>query len=283
MTYTSPLPAQQTPDFRGSALDLVDLTMAYGDIDVLRGVSISVAPGTTTCVIGPSGSGKSTMLRGVNRLHEPKSGDVRLDGESILGTKPDVLRRRIGLVFQHFNLFPDHTALQNVMLALRSVKRMPKAEAKRIAEERLIEVGLGERMDHRPRDLSGGQQQRVAIARALMQQPKVLLADEPIASLDPMNAKIVMDALRDINEREGITVITNLHTLDTARAYCQRIIGMAGGRVVFDGTPAELTTEAVNRIYGSDGAIDETMTSTSINPVLAHKPAAVGALMPAVN
>lgn len=106
MTYTSPLPAQTRADLRGSSLELVDLTMAYGDIEVLRGVSIAVAPGTTTCVIGPSGSGKSTMLRGVNRLHEPKSGDVLLGGESILATKPDTLRRRIGLVFQHFTSSP---------------------------------------------------------------------------------------------------------------------------------------------------------------------------------
>jgi phosphonate transport system ATP-binding protein len=116
--------------------------------------------------------------------------------------------------------------------------------------------------------LSGGQQQRVAIARALLQEPKVLLADEPIASLDPMNAKIVMDALRDINEQEGITVITNLHTLDTARNYCERIIGMAAGRVVFDGKPEALTAEAVKEIYGTDkdgAGVDETMTSTAIN------------------
>ncbi len=113
--------------------------------------------------------------------------------------------------------------------------------------------------------LSGGQQQRVAIARALMQQPKMLLADEPIASLDPLNAKIVMDALRDINEREGITVVTNLHTLDTARNYCERIVGMAHGRVVFDGSPSELTAAAVSEIYGSGSDLDESMTSTSIN------------------
>ena len=132
--------------------------------------------------------------------------------------------------------------------------------------------------------LSGGQQQRVAIARALMQQPKVLLADEPIASLDPLNAKIVMDALRDINEQEGITVISNLHTLDTARAYCQRIIGMAAGRIVFDGTPAELTRDAVAAIYGADeGALDETMTSTSINiPAVAIAPAPPESLKPLV-
>jgi phosphonate transport system ATP-binding protein len=116
--------------------------------------------------------------------------------------------------------------------------------------------------------LSGGQQQRVAIARALMQNPKMVLADEPIASLDPLNAKIVMDALRDINEREGITVITNLHTLDTARNYCERIVGMAAGRVVFDGKPSDLTADAVKEIYGTDkdgAGIDETMTSTAIN------------------
>ena len=116
--------------------------MAYGDIEVLRNVSLPVAPGTTTCIIGPSGSGKSTLLRGINRLHEPKSGDVLLDGQSVLALKPDVLRRRIGMVFQHFNLFPDHTALENVALSLRKVKGMPKAEASERAAGRLAEVGL---------------------------------------------------------------------------------------------------------------------------------------------
>ena len=132
--------------------------------------------------------------------------------------------------------------------------------------------------------LSGGQQQRVAIARALMQQPKVILADEPIASLDPLNAKVVMDALQDINLREGITVITNLHTLDTARAYCNRIIGMAGGKVVFDGAPEELTREAVRMVYGADGdgsEISEAITSTSISaPRAAKKYRAAGPLEP---
>src|SRR6476661_10362065 len=162
--------ANTAPDietFHGYSLELRKLTMAYGDIEVLRNVTLTVAPGTTTCIIGPSGSGKSTLLRGVNRLHEPKSGDVLLAGESALQVKPDLLRSRIGMVFQHFNLFPDHTALENVALALWSVKGMPKAEARERARRRLAEVGLAERADHRPRDLSGGQQQRVAIARAL--------------------------------------------------------------------------------------------------------------------
>ena len=239
MTYTSPLPAQRTPDFTGSALDLVDLTMAYGDIDVLRGVTISVAPGTTTCIIGPSGSGKSTMLRGINRLHEPKSGDVLLDGESILGAKPDALRRRIGLVFQHFNLFPDHTALENVMLALRSVKRMPKAEARRIAEERLTEVGLGERMDHRPRDLSGGQQQRVAIARALAMEPEVMLFDEVTSALDPELVKGVLNLMADLGRR-GMTMVVVTHEMNFARKVADQVVFMDEGKVVEAGRPEDL-------------------------------------------
>jgi polar amino acid transport system ATP-binding protein len=239
MTYTSPLPAQRTPDFTGSALDLVDLTMAYGDIDVLRGVTISVAPGTTTCIIGPSGSGKSTMLRGINRLHEPKSGDVLLDGESILGAKPDALRRRIGLVFQHFNLFPDHTALENVMLALRSVKGMPKAEARRIAEERLTEVGLGERMDHRPRDLSGGQQQRVAIARALAMEPEVMLFDEVTSALDPELVKGVLNLMADLGRR-GMTMVVVTHEMNFARKVADQVVFMDEGKVVEAGRPEEL-------------------------------------------
>ncbi|WP_374008656.1 amino acid ABC transporter ATP-binding protein [Leifsonia sp. LS-T14] len=239
MTYTSPFPAQTTPDFRGSSLDLVDLTMAYGDIDVLRGVSLSVAPGTTTCVIGPSGSGKSTMLRGINRLHEPKSGDVLLDGASILGTKPDALRRRIGLVFQHFNLFPDHTALQNVTLALRSVKRMPKAEALRVAEERLTEVGLRERMDHRPRDLSGGQQQRVAIARALAMEPEVMLFDEVTSALDPELVKGVLNLMADLGRR-GMTMVVVTHEMNFARKVADQVVFMDEGRVVEAGRPDDL-------------------------------------------
>jgi phosphonate transport system ATP-binding protein len=153
-------------------------------------------------------------------------------------------------------------------------------------EERIMAIAALERLGieqtalQAAGTLSGGQQQRVAIARALMQQPKVLLADEPIASLDPHNAKIVMDSLRDINDREGITVITNLHTLDTARAYCQRIIGMAHGRVVFDGTPDELTSEAVSAIYGAEGAIEESMTSTTINLPAAVRAAPAASLVP---
>jgi polar amino acid transport system ATP-binding protein len=239
MTYTSPLAVPASQDFRGSSLELVDLSMAYGDIDVLRGVSIAVAPGTTTCIIGPSGSGKSTLLRGLNRLHEPKSGDVLLDGESTLALKPDVLRRRIGLVFQHFNLFPDHTALQNVMLALRNAKGMSKAEAQRVAEERLVEVGLGERMDHRPRDLSGGQQQRVAIARALAMEPEVMLFDEVTSALDPELVKGVLNLMANLGRR-GMTMVVVTHEMNFARKVADQVVFMDEGRVVEAGRPDDL-------------------------------------------
>jgi polar amino acid transport system ATP-binding protein len=239
VTYTSPLSVPAAQEFHGSSLELVDLSMAYGDIDVLRGVSIQVAPGTTTCVIGPSGSGKSTLLRGVNRLHEPKSGDVLLSGSSILTVKPDALRRRIGLVFQHFNLFPDHTALQNVMLALRNVKGLSKAQAQSIAEERLTEVGLAERMDHRPRDLSGGQQQRVAIARALAMEPEVMLFDEVTSALDPELVKGVLNLMADLGRR-GMTMIVVTHEMNFARKVADQVVFMDEGRVVEAGTPDAL-------------------------------------------
>jgi polar amino acid transport system ATP-binding protein len=190
-------------------------------------------------VIGPSGSGKSTMLRGINRLHEPKSGDMRLGGESILGSKPDALRRRIGLVFQHFNLFPDHTALENVMLALRSVKKLPRDQARRVAEERLTEVGLGERMDHRPRDLSGGQQQRVAIARALAMEPEVMLFDEVTSALDPELVKGVLNLMADLGRR-GMTMVVVTHEMNFARKVADQVVFMDEGRVVETGHPADL-------------------------------------------
>jgi polar amino acid transport system ATP-binding protein len=225
--------------FRGSSLELVDLTLAYGPIEVVKGVEFTVAPGTTTCVIGPSGSGKSTLLRGLNRLHEPKSGDVLLAGSSALKVKPDELRRRIGLVFQHFNLFPDHTALQNVALALRKVKKIPKAQAIELANRRLAEVGLAERTDHRPRDLSGGQQQRVAIARALAMEPEVMLFDEVTSALDPELVKGVLNLMADLGRR-GMTMVVVTHEMNFARRVADQVVFMDEGRVVEAGTPTDL-------------------------------------------
>ena len=239
MTYTSPLPVADGTLFRGSSLELIDLTLAYGPIEVLRGVSLKVQPGTTTCVIGPSGSGKSTMLRGINRLHEPKSGDVRIAGDSALAEKPDALRRRIGLVFQHFNLFPDHTALENVALSLQHVKGMKKDVALRIAGERLAEVGLAERADHRPRDLSGGQQQRVAIARALAMEPEVMLFDEVTSALDPELVKGVLNLMASLGQR-GMTMVVVTHEMKFARRVADQVVFMDEGKIVEKGRPEDL-------------------------------------------
>ncbi|SFN81693.1 amino acid ABC transporter ATP-binding protein [Mycetocola miduiensis] len=239
MTYTSPIPVTDAVVYNGSGLELVDLTMAYGDIDVIRGVSMKVEPGTTTCVIGPSGSGKSTMLRGINRLHEPKSGDVLLAGESALKVKPDILRRRIGLVFQHFNLFPDHTALENVALALRTVKGLGKQQSLDVAADRLAEVGLADRAHHRPRDLSGGQQQRVAIARALAMEPEVMLFDEVTSALDPELVKGVLNLMASLGQR-GMTMVVVTHEMNFARRVADQVVFMDAGKVVEAGRPEDL-------------------------------------------
>jgi polar amino acid transport system ATP-binding protein len=231
--------ATPAPVYHGSSLDLVGLSMAYGTFDVVRNVTVHVPAGTTTCVIGPSGSGKSTLLRGINRLHEPKSGDVLIAGESALAVHPDKLRRRVGLVFQHFNLFPDHTALENVALALRKVKGMPKAQALEIAHQRLAEVGLAERADHRPRDLSGGQQQRVAIARALAMEPEVMLFDEVTSALDPELVKGVLNLMAALGRR-GMTMLVVTHEMNFARKVADQVIFMDEGEVVEAGPPTEL-------------------------------------------
>jgi polar amino acid transport system ATP-binding protein len=233
------LSATTTPVFHGSSLELRNLCMAYGEFDVVRDVTVQVPAGTTTCIIGPSGSGKSTLLRGINRLHEPKSGQVLLAGEDALRVQPDQLRRRIGLVFQHFNLFPDHTALENVALALRKVKGQPKAQALQVARERLAEVGLAERADHRPRDLSGGQQQRVAIARALAMDPEVMLFDEVTSALDPELVKGVLQLMAALGKR-GMTMVVVTHEMNFARKVADQVVFMDEGEVVEAGPPSRL-------------------------------------------
>ncbi|WP_280924990.1 MULTISPECIES: amino acid ABC transporter permease/ATP-binding protein [Ciceribacter] len=222
--------------FKGGSLDVKNLGMAYGELDVLKGVDLSVRPGSVTCIIGPSGSGKSTLLRCLNRLVEPKAGDVLLDGESILAMKPEKLRRRVGMVFQHFNLFPDHTALENVMLSLTKIKGMPKEEAERIAKARLADVGLASRQHHRPSGLSGGQQQRVAIARALAMEPEVILFDEVTSALDPELVKGVLNLMADLGQR-GMTMVVVTHEMGFARRVADQVVFMDEGRVVEAGTP----------------------------------------------
>jgi polar amino acid transport system ATP-binding protein len=239
MTIATSASTEQPHVYRGGTLDIVDLHMSFGALEVLRGVSISVRAGTTTCVIGPSGSGKSTLLRCVNRLQEPKSGDLHLDGVSVLKSNPDKLRRRIGLVFQHFNLFPDHSALQNVTLALRKVKGLSKAEATAIGLERLAEVGLSSRADHRPANLSGGQQQRVAIARALAMEPEVMLFDEVTSALDPELVKGVLTLMEGLGRR-GMTMVVVTHEMTFARKVADQVIFMDEGLVVEAGSPEDI-------------------------------------------
>ncbi|MCA4823905.1 MAG: amino acid ABC transporter ATP-binding protein [Serratia rubidaea] len=227
------------PTYHGAGLELRELTLAYGPLEVLRKVSLRVEPGTTTCIIGPSGSGKSTLLRGINRLHEPKSGDVLLSGKSVLQDQPDALRLRIGMVFQHFNLFPDHSALENVALAPWKVKGLPKSQAMSIAQRRLDEVGLGQRTDHRPRDLSGGQQQRVAIARALAMDPEVMLFDEATSALDPELVKGVLTLMADLC-RCGMTMVVVTHEMGFARRVADQVVFMDEGEIVEYGSPENI-------------------------------------------
>ena len=256
---------------------LKNVTRKFGQHVAVDGVNVDIERGEMVGVIGRSGAGKSTLLRMINRLVDPTSGSIHFGDVEVSALKGAGLRnwqRDCAMIFQQFNLVPRLDVLTNVMLGrlnhrptALSILNIFSREERIMAIAALERLGIEQTALQPAGTLSGGQQQRVAIARALMQGPKVVLADEPIASLDPLNAKIVMDALRDINEREGITVVTNLHTLDTARNYCSRIIGMAQGRVVFDGTPDQLTADTVQEIYGADShgaGIDESMTSTSI-------------------
>lgn len=228
-----------TPEFKGGSLEVADLHMSYGEIEVLKGIDLSVPAGSVTCIIGPSGSGKSTLLRCLNRLVELKSGDVTLDHQSIIRMKPETLRRRVGMVFQQFNLFPDHTALENVALSLIKIKGMSRPEARRVAEARLAEVGLANRGHYRPARLSGGQQQRVAIARALAMEPEVVLFDEVTSALDPELVKGVLDLMADLGRR-GMTMVVVTHEMGFARKAANQVVFMDEGRIVEAGTPDEL-------------------------------------------
>lgn len=229
-------------------------------------------------VIGRSGAGKTTLLRMINRLIEPTSGSVHFDAVDVTtlrGRKLLEWRRRCAMIFQQFGLVQRLDVITNVLLGrLNYHMTVPSLFGLFNDAERAKAIHLLDRFDmaslvlQRVDSLSGGQQQRVAIARALMQDPKIILADEPIASLDARNATLVMDSLRSINQNDGITVICNLHTLDTARAYCNRIVGMRNGRFVFDGEPAEVTRAKVREIYGIEEAeeqLSEEITSISVS------------------
>lgn len=258
-------------------LELTEVSRKFGANIAVDAVSLSIPAGQMVGIIGRSGAGKSTLLRMLNRLTPVSGGKIVFEGSPVSQLRGSNLRnwqRDCAMIFQQFNLVPRLDVLTNVLLGrlnhrstVLNLLTIFTEQERAMALKALDRLGIAQTAMQQAGTLSGGQQQRVAIARALMQSPKVILADEPIASLDPLNAQIVMDALRDINQNEGLTVITNLHTLDTARHYCERIIGMAQGKVVFDGSAEELTSEAVREIYGAgnDGAeISEAITSTSI-------------------
>jgi phosphonate transport system ATP-binding protein len=259
-------------------LKLDNVSRRFGENLAVDNCCIEIPAGQMVGIIGRSGAGKSTLLRMINRLVDPSSGDIVFCDDKVSAMSGARLRewqRDCAMIFQQFNLVPRLDVLTNVLLGrlngrstISSILNLFSREERAEAIAALERLDIAQTALQKAGTLSGGQQQRVAIARALMQRPKVILADEPIASLDPRNAQIVMDSLQSINEEEGITVITNLHTLDTARTYCERIIGMQGGRVVFDGQPEDLTEAAAREIYGADGfeeEFSEAITSTSIN------------------
>jgi polar amino acid transport system ATP-binding protein len=225
--------------FEGGSLSVKDITMAFGPLKVLHGVSFDVAQGEVVCIIGPSGSGKSTALRCINRLEQPTGGDIFLDGESTLKMSPDVLRQRVGMVFQQFNLFPHRTVLDNMTLPLRRVKKLPKDVARDWAMAGLEQVGLSEKATYRPVQLSGGQQQRVAIARALAMRPEAMLFDEATSALDPELVKGVLSLMADLADR-GMTMVVVTHEMGFARRVAHRVVFMDRGQVVEEGPPAQI-------------------------------------------
>ncbi len=236
------------------------VTKRFGKSVAVSDVSLAIPPGQFVGIIGRSGAGKSTTLRMINRLSEPTDGRIRFGGTDVTALAGPALRhwrRRCAMIFQQFNLIGRLDVLDNVLMGRlthtpgwRSATKMWRREDRAIALAALERLDIAGLASQRADNLSGGQQQRVAICRALVQEPDVVLADEPVASLDPRNATIVMDALQRINRHFGLTVLCNLHSLDLARSYCDRLIGMAGGRVVFDDTPAALTQSVARELYG---------------------------------
>jgi phosphonate transport system ATP-binding protein len=249
-------------------LAIESVSRRFGAKAAVCDVSFEVDRGGFIGIIGRSGAGKSTLLRLINRLIDPNAGRIVFNGTEITALHGRELRQwraRSAMIFQQFNLVGRLDVLTNVLMGRlaavpcwRALLQLWPEDDKAIAMSALEQFDIAALAAQRADQLSGGQQQRVAIARALVQEPELILADEPIASLDPRNTRIVMDALLRINKHFGITVICNLHSLDVARSYCDRLIGMAGGRLVFDGAPAELTDAAAREFYGleADDVLD---------------------------
>jgi phosphonate transport system ATP-binding protein len=249
-------------------LEISHVNRVFGTNRAVDDVSLRIAKGSFVGVIGRSGAGKSTLLRMINRLQDVSSGTISWNGQDVTALKGQALRdwrASCAMVFQQFNIVGRLDVMTNVLMGrlnhtsqMRSLLKLWTPEDRAIAVSALEQFGMTALAAQRAESLSGGQQQRVAIARALVQEPEIMLADEPIASLDPRNTKIVMDSLHRLNKQFGITVLCNLHDLDIAKDYCGRLIGMAQGRVVFDGAPEDLTESAARELYGIEA--NETMT-----------------------
>jgi phosphonate transport system ATP-binding protein len=269
---------------RRYVLTIQKLSRRFGEKVAVDDVSLEIEKGAFVGVIGRSGAGKSTLLRMINRLQEPSSGKILWEGKDVTtlgGADLRAWRSSCAMVFQQFNIVGRLDVLTNVLMGrlnhasqFRSLLKIWTSEDRAIALSALEQFDIANLAAQRAETLSGGQQQRVAICRALVQEPDVVLADEPIASLDPRNTKLVMDALLRLNKQFGITVICNLHDLDLAKEYCGRLVGMAQGRIVFDDVPEALDEAAARELYGLEA--HEAMT-------MIPKPGtAIGATLPAV-
>ncbi len=255
---------------------ILNVNKYFGNNHAVKNVSFEVSKPQMIGIIGRSGAGKSTLLRIINRLTDATDGKIEVDGQNILELKSKEKRswqRNCAMIFQQFNLVPRLDVLTNVILGRLNYQGSFRASLKMFSRDEradalilLNNLGMANTALQRAETLSGGQQQRVAICRALMQNPKIILADEPIASLDPMNARMVMESLRKIHDEKNLTVISNLHTLDTAKTYCDRIIGMKDGAIVFDDLPEKLSDKLAREIYGAeaDEAFEPQVTSTEI-------------------
>ena len=255
-------------------LRIDQLTKSFGQNVAVDAASLEVDKPAMIGIIGRSGAGKSTLLRMINRLTDHTSGAIHFEDRDVTrltGAAKRAWQSECAMIFQQFNLVPRMDVVSNVLhgtlnrrSTLATLFNLYPTEDIHRAIDILDRLGIAAHAPKRAEALSGGQQQRVAIARALMQDPRIILADEPIASLDPMNAQVVMQDLRRIHEEDGRLVICNLHTLDTARRYCDRVIGMRAGRIVFDAVPEKLTTDMAREIYGAGEEFSESATSTEI-------------------
>jgi phosphonate transport system ATP-binding protein len=244
-------------------LEIKNLTKIYdGGVQALDNVSFKVEQGEFLAVIGLSGSGKSTLLRCINRLIEPTEGQILWDGVDVTAASQDEMlriRRKIGMVFQHFNLVSRSKVITNVLAGrlgyvnpvMSLINRFPKSDIE-MAMKQLDRVSIADQAYKRADELSGGQQQRVGIARAMMQQPKMILADEPVASLDPVLAHSIMQYLEKINQEDGVTILCSLHFLDLVHKYADRAIALNDGQLMFDGTPMEIDDDRFRDIYGKE-------------------------------